>query len=76
MKSDVIVQQKGGIGFLGLLAICFIVLKLCGVITWSWWLVTAPLWGPFVIVFGSIGVFIAGVFLVAGISSLFKGKLK
>jgi len=20
-------------------------LKLCGVITWSWWLVTLPLWG-------------------------------
>jgi len=34
-----------GISFLGLLAIVFITLKLCNVITWSWWWVTAPLWG-------------------------------
>ena len=32
------------IGFLGLLAITFIVLKLVGVITWSWVWVLAPLW--------------------------------
>ena len=37
----------GGISFLGLLAIVFITLKLCNVITWSWWWVTAPLWVPF-----------------------------
>jgi hypothetical protein len=36
----------GGIGFCGLLAIAFIVLKLCGVIDWSWWWVLAPLWIP------------------------------
>ena len=24
----------------------FLVLKLCGVITWSWWWVTAPIWMP------------------------------
>ena len=36
----------GGIGFCGLLAIAFIVLKLCGVIAWSWWWVLAPLWIP------------------------------
>lgn len=35
----------GGIGFLGLLSIVFITLKLCHVIDWSWWWVTAPLWG-------------------------------
>lgn len=28
-----------------LLAIVFIVLKLCHVIDWSWWWVLAPLWG-------------------------------
>ncbi len=36
------------IGFLGVLSIVFIILKLCGVIHWSWWLVTLPLWGGFV----------------------------
>ena len=35
---------SGGIGFSGLLTIVFIVLKLLGVITWSWWWVLSPLW--------------------------------
>jgi hypothetical protein len=34
----------GGISFASLLFLVFLVLKLCGVITWSWWWVTAPLW--------------------------------
>ncbi len=29
----------------GMLGIAFVVLKLCGVIDWSWWWVTAPFWG-------------------------------
>ena len=33
------------IGFMGALALLFITLKLLGVIAWSWWLVTLPLWG-------------------------------
>lgn len=37
---------KGGIGFTGLLTLIFIVLKLCGVISWSWWWVLAPAWIP------------------------------
>lgn len=35
---------KGGIGFPGLLAIVFIVLKLCKVISWSWLWVLSPIW--------------------------------
>ena len=35
---------SGGIGFTGLLTIAFIVLKLCGVIEWSWLWVLSPLW--------------------------------
>ena len=38
-------SSTGGIGFFGLLGIVFITLKLTGFIDWSWWLVTAPLWG-------------------------------
>lgn len=34
----------GGITFIDVLQIVFIVLKLCGVIKWSWWLVLTPLW--------------------------------
>ena len=33
----------GGIGFCGLLTIVFIVLKLLGVISWSWFWVLSPL---------------------------------
>lgn len=38
--------ESGGIGFLGLLQVVFIVLKLCGVIAWSWWWVLGPIWIP------------------------------
>ena len=37
--------NSGSRGFVGLLGLAFIVLKLCGVINWSWWWVLAPLWG-------------------------------
>lgn len=33
---------NGGIGFFGLLQIAFIVLKLCKMITWSWFWVLSP----------------------------------
>ena len=39
-------STSGGIGFCSLLSIVFIVLKLIGVITWSWVWVLAPLWIP------------------------------
>ena len=42
-------SQSGGIGFLGLLCIVFIVLKLTNVIAWPWWLVLSPFWAPFAI---------------------------
>ena len=42
-------QQSGGIGFCGLLTIALIVLKLCGVIGASWWVVWSPMWIPLVI---------------------------
>lgn len=38
------VTVNGGIGFAGLLTIVFIVLKLVGVINWSWLWVLSPLW--------------------------------
>lgn len=35
---------KGGMRFLGILQIVFIVLKLCKLIKWSWPVVLIPLW--------------------------------
>lgn len=37
-------SSSGGIGFFGLLTIAFIILKLVGVIKWSWVWVLSPLW--------------------------------
>lgn len=34
----------GSVGIAGTLTIVFIVLKLCGLIAWSWWWVLSPLW--------------------------------
>lgn len=33
-----------GIGFTGLLTVAFVVLKLCGIIQWSWIWVLSPIW--------------------------------
>lgn len=37
-------NSSSGIGLPTALFIVFLVLKLTGVIAWSWWWVTAPLW--------------------------------
>lgn len=42
-------QRSSNLGFFGLLTILFIGLKLTGYIDWSWWLVTAPMWGGFIV---------------------------
>lgn len=52
--------SSGGISVLGLLGVAFIVLKLCHVIDWSWWWVTAPFWGGLVL---SLFVFLVILYL-------------
>ena len=49
-------SSKSGvsIGFAGLLQLAFIILKLCKVINWSWWLVLMPLWIEIILVVGII----------------------
>lgn len=37
-------SSSGGIGFIGLLTVAFVVLKLTGYIDWSWWWVISPIW--------------------------------
>jgi hypothetical protein len=44
-------SSSGGVGFFGLMFLIFMTLKLTGYITWSWWWVTAPLWGGFALIF-------------------------
>jgi hypothetical protein len=52
--------QGGGLSAVSVLTIAFVVLKLCGVIAWSWWWVLSPVWIP------AAGVVIVAALLTAG----------
>ena len=43
-------SSSSGVEIPGLLGVLFVGLKLTGHIDWSWWLVTLPFWGGFVLV--------------------------
>ena len=58
--------SSGGIGFAGLLTIAFIVLKLCGIIDWSWLWVLSPLWIGAALVITIL--IIIGIFTLIGIA--------
>lgn len=47
-------SSGGGVGFLSLLQIAFIVLKLIGTIKWGWWWVLAPTWAGLLLAFVAI----------------------
>lgn len=60
-KSKISIQLGG---FPTLLTIAFIVLKLCNVITWSWWWVLSPIWIPIaIVVLGLLFLFICFLIL-------------
>ena len=56
---------------LSLLLVAFIVLKLCGVIDWSWWWVLSPVWISLV-----IGIIVFVAVLIIGFIKEKKGKKK
>ena len=60
--NQTVYNSSGGIGFTGALTIAFIVLKLTGVIDWSWWWVLSPLWIGFLLFIGLM--LILGVILL------------
>lgn len=55
-------NTRGGIGLLDLILVVNIVLKLIGVITWSWWIVLWPLWVDIIIII----VIIIALFIIDG----------
>ncbi len=61
-------KKGGGISFLGLLTVVFITLKLCGIITWSWWWVLSPLW-----ISAGLGLVVWIVLIIIGLFFLGKG---
>jgi hypothetical protein len=58
--SDNSNSSSGGIGFVGLLTVAFIVLKLTGYIDWSWWWV----WSPMLIATGFFFIVVIPIVLV------------
>ncbi len=66
------------VSFMGLLAILFIGLKLTGFITWSWWIVTLPLWGGAALIISLFviapAIALIGAFLLDVLASLTKSK--
>jgi phosphoglycerol transferase MdoB-like AlkP superfamily enzyme len=67
----------GGVSLDVVLFVVFLILKLCNVIDWSWWWVTAPLWIPvalFVVVCVIVFIVAFIVGLVRNICKLSKGR--
>ncbi len=57
-----------GIGGCTLLFFIFLTLKLCEVIDWSWWWVTAPLWGPIAVLIAVLVIMaVVAFFILAGV---------
>jgi hypothetical protein len=49
-------NTSNGLGLGTILFLIFMTLKLTGYITWSWWYVTLPLWGPLSLVLVILGI--------------------
>jgi hypothetical protein len=69
-KVQVVKSAGGGISFLSLLFLLFLGLKLTGVISWSWWYVTMPLWGGWALILGILLIAAVGGLIVFGIMAL------
>ena len=64
-KQTIINNRLIGMSPLTLLGLIFIILKLCGIINWSWWLVTGPFWIPWCIVLSIILAILITVLIAA-----------
>lgn len=64
MSNKTVVKTSQSFPLFTILFLIFMTLKLCGVITWSWIWVTAPIWAPVLIVLT--------IFAVVGLVVLIK----
>jgi len=62
--------RYSGPGFLTLLGLLFIGLKLGGVITWSWWWVLFPIYGPFALGFGLVALVLSGALVIGALATV------
>jgi hypothetical protein len=49
-------SSSGGIGFVGMLTVLFVGLKLTGYIDWSWWWVLSPIWISLLVFITILGI--------------------
>ena len=66
--------KNNGIGFVGVLTIVFITLKLIGKISWSWWWVLSPIWISFLLVVAILLCIGIGCLIYFGYKKYKKGK--
>jgi uncharacterized protein (DUF2062 family) len=62
--TNIKISLPGG-GICSILTIIFVIAKIMGMLTWSWWLVFAPLWLPVSIVMTVVIIIPAITFLFA-----------
>ena len=63
-------SSNQSIGVFGLLGVAFVILKLIGILDWSWWWVTLPFWGGF----GFIILMAALIGIILGIYKAIKKR--
>jgi hypothetical protein len=68
MSSKTSSTSSGGLSFTGALTILFIGLKLCNVISWSWWWVLSPIWISVLIGLAILSI----VVIIAIVAGVFK----
>lgn len=64
MKDDITITA---ITLPEVVTVVFVIIKLCGLITWSWWWVLSPIWicwGAVLAVVFVIGILNGGIYLV------------
>lgn len=59
-------QSANGGSFMSMLFLIFLTLKLTNYIDWSWWAVTAPLWGPAAVAIG-LAVIVGFIYAVIAV---------
>ena len=66
--------KKGVTGICTIVFIIFLIQKLAGLISWSWWWVTSPLWLPLVGILSVVAVIGLLVSILIVIEHLLKHK--
>lgn len=77
MKNKTIPAVTSAMAIIALAAlisfVTFAVLRLCNVIDWSWWLVTAPLWGGALLI---ASIFVVALIVISAATFVLQRKIR